>query len=418
MNRDFVLNWRPTAESQPQAAIFSQTVGQDSFLQIMLLPPNEKNSEQELARELIFVIDTSGSMAGQSIDQAKQSLQLALIQLRTIDRFNIIEFNSRTRSLFKNPKSANSDTLLKAKKFVHRLQAKGGTEMAPALNTAFKSQHSEQHVRQIIFITDGAVGNEQAIYKIIHNALADGRLYTIGIGSAPNSYFMRKAAQFGRGTFLHIGSSQQVETKMNQLFDKIKRPLATQLTIKWPQELNIETFPNRLPDLHRGEPVLVNAKIKQGLPHHGIEFSIHGVTKHNQQLKPWQKNLSLQQVGNHRGISKLWAQKKIESLLDKKIAGGDGDIVRQQVLEVALRHQLTSPYTSFIAVEKQISKPTGAHSVTKPITNAPPHGQARQTYAFPATATSAPLNILIGLLLISLALMIRKTTSKGYKVVG
>ena len=185
-----------------------------------------------MAREVIFVVDTSGSMGGVSIEQARASVSQALQQLRTQDYFNIIEFNSRHRSLYRRPMPATRHHVQRAQEFVRMLQASGGTEMRPALHAALAklpetdAYQEQAPLRQIIFITDGAVGNELALFEDISAQLGDNRLFTVGIGSAPNSWFMRKAAQFGRGSHTHIGNLDEVGEKMVALFERLARPVA------------------------------------------------------------------------------------------------------------------------------------------------------------------------------------------------
>src|SRR5690606_4296591 len=168
---------------------------------LMLMPPQVDNDEYSMQpREVIFVLDTSGSMAGESIRQAKMALQIAIEQLNPQDHFNLIAFSSSARSLWWDPMTASAANKLTAMSFLAELHADGGTEMAKALHLALDEQYPSHDLRQVIFITDGSVGNEQALMQLIEQKLGHSRLFTVGIGSAPNSYFMTGAAQAGRGT--------------------------------------------------------------------------------------------------------------------------------------------------------------------------------------------------------------------------
>ena len=183
---------------------------------------------------MVFIIDTSGSMEGTSIKQAKEALQMALDRLSPGDRFNVIEFNSVTRAVFGAPMPVDTATLAKAKSFVTALRARGGTEMKPALKAALTQDVAPGFVRQVVFLTDGAVGNEGELIHLIRERLSDRRLFTIGIGSAPNSFFLTKAAQYGRGTFTFIGDVREVAEKMGALFTKLESPVLTDIAISWP----------------------------------------------------------------------------------------------------------------------------------------------------------------------------------------
>ncbi|RKZ65296.1 MAG: marine proteobacterial sortase target protein, partial [Gammaproteobacteria bacterium] len=201
-NRDFVLDWKAEAGKAPMAALFTEEKDSDIYSLIMLLPPASETSPV-LHREVIYVIDTSGSMSGPSIVQAKQALNLALDRLKPGDRFNIIQFNSYTEKLFQFPQPLTHHALRQAHQYIDNLEAQGGTEMAPALSAALlkrgnNTNQNNYNIRQVIFLTDGSIGNEDKLFNIIQSQIGDSRLFTIGIGSAPNSHFMGRAAKFGR----------------------------------------------------------------------------------------------------------------------------------------------------------------------------------------------------------------------------
>jgi Ca-activated chloride channel family protein len=261
MDRDFVLDWKPLPAAAPRAAFFSEQVDGEYFGMLMIVPPSVAAPKVNIPREAVFVIDTSGSMGGVSIEQARRSVVQALDQLEPADRFNIIEFNSRHRALYRTSMPAVPRHINRAQAFVNQLQAGGGTEMLPALRLALTpSGEDDEHssppaLKQIVFITDGAVGNEIALFEEISTRLGDARLFTVGIGSAPNSWFMRKAAHFGRGSHTHVGDISEVEEKMSTLLRQLSRPALVNLDLKWPAA--VEGWPQNVPDLYYGEPLSV-----------------------------------------------------------------------------------------------------------------------------------------------------------------
>ncbi len=429
MDRDFVLQWQPVSGQNPQAAVFIESQQAHDYAMVMLLPPQPSSSTTEftttLPRDSLFIIDTSGSMGGNSIQQAKKSLLLALDRLKPQDHFNVIEFNSRYRKLFSNSLVATEETVRRAKSFVRSLEAGGGTEMAAALQAALNTPEiGDDSVRQIVFITDGSVGNEAALFQLIHQQLHSARLFTVGIGSAPNTHFMRKAAHFGRGTFTHIGSTDEVAHKMNQLFNKLESPQLHNINVRWPDGLTVEQNPHRVPDLYQGEPLLIKARLDR-LPATGIQLEITGQAhSHSSSLSPkqppsskqsptWHQSLTLLPNTNHpqSGIAQLWARQQISDLLDEKALGANADAIRARVLPLALRHQLLSPYTSFIAEDTTPRRPTSTnnHSEqkqtqnlktktlhTQAVGNQTPVGQVPLN--LPKTATTGPLHLLLGAL--------------------
>ena len=198
--RDFELAWTPDVGAAPATALFTETKGGKTYALLMALPPAVAKPSRALPREVTYIIDTSGSMEGVSMTQARDALAMALDRLQPGDRFNVIEFNSTTRSLFASPVDVDGATMQRARQFVSALRARGGTEMLPALEIALAGPREASMLRQVVFLTDGAVGNEDQILKLVGERIGDRRLFTVGIGPAPNMFFMTKAAQFGRGT--------------------------------------------------------------------------------------------------------------------------------------------------------------------------------------------------------------------------
>jgi Ca-activated chloride channel family protein len=228
MAHDFELVWRPVPDASPRAMLFSEVIQDRKHLLLMLLPPNELSTASEpVARELIFVIDTSGSMHGTSIEQAKKALTVALGGLRPVDRFNVIQFNSSTSAFRRAGVPATQANVDGARRYIHGLEADGGTEMRPALKRALRGDSEKGALRQIIFVTDGSVGNEEELFGLIEDQLGGSRLFTVGIGSAPNGWFMRKAAELGRGTYTYVSALHEVEERMDRLFRKLEQPQVT-----------------------------------------------------------------------------------------------------------------------------------------------------------------------------------------------
>ena len=363
-NQDFELTWRPAKGVGPSAGLFTEMIDGTPYYLAMVMPPHLKETQaSRLAREAIFVIDTSGSMAGTSIRQARASLLHALTRLTPADRFNIIQFNSDFDMLFDDAVMATPANLAVAASYVEALEAQGGTEMLSALNAALQDQSPDDRtVRQVIFLTDGAIGNEAQLFKTIATNRARSRIFTVGIGSAPNSFFMSRAAEVGQGTFTHIGAVDQVEARMTVLFDKLESPVVTDLSVAWPDGTKVEGWPSPLPDIYAGEPLVIAARIDETVPQAGnlVEFAGRFGNQ------PWKVRLSLEEASDRPGVSKIWARRKIASLeLDRaRRNSADGEIDRE-ILSTALAHGLVSRLTSLIAVDATPSRPSDASLSTR-----------------------------------------------------
>lgn len=427
MNRDILLRWRPQPAAQPRAAVFHERIGSEEYALLMVLPPvpgqaqateldeqgfAEARLARALPRELIFVIDTSGSMGGQPIRQARASLLFALSQLRGQDRFNIIAFAGEARGLFPSAVPADDYHLSHAQQFVERLRAGGGTEMRQALRlalpagedqvdgTALPRREAEEHLRQIVFITDGAVGNERELFQEIHRRLGQSRLFTVGIGAAPNGWFMRKAAQVGRGDKVIIADLAEVSSQMQSLFRRLSQPLYRNVTVIWPEP--VEPYPEVLPDLYADQPLWLSVRSEQAIAGSAITVSAEGINGLWQQTLLAGPPLTDMEAA-WQGIGTLWGRSAIEALLDEGILGRPQQDVRAAVLPVALKHQLLSPYTSFVAVEQQPSRPAEQVARPRAVPNLRAHGQAPQQYAWPATALGLRQQILMGVLALVVA---------------
>lgn len=414
MDSDLILRWQPNIGTAPQAALFKQshtpdaTAVQTDYYSMLMVTPPAAGVSQSLPRDITFIVDSSGSMAGTSMRQAKQSLQQGLQYLSGYDKFNVVDFDSQYRPLFNQSLSASVHNIEKAQAMINHLSADGGTEMLDALDFALSQPADESYLRQIIFITDGSIGNEVELFKLINNKLGNARLFTIGIGSAPNTHFMSKAAKFGRGSFTYVSDLNQVNTQIQELFAKINQPRLRNIKIDWP--LEVEQYPERVPDLYAGEPVLVIAKSKQ---------VIETVALSGQLLdRQWQQTISNPATAVNQTQSKnlntLWARHKIQALTEELHSPtsnhGAIEAIKSEITELGIVHQLVTKFTSFVAVEQIISRPQGASDKHKNVANLMPKGS---TMAAPSTATARDLYLILGSLLLLFAWFVVRAQAKS-----
>jgi len=397
-DRDFSLRWVPDVGAAPGAAVFVEPGRGCTYALAMVVPSVPADGTPRRAREVTLIVDTSGSMAGTSIDQAKAALKLALDRLAPGDRFNVIEFNTHARKLFDAPLPVDATTLRAARSFVGRLSANGGTEMREALEAALTRDVAPDYVRQVVFLTDGAVGNEDELFRLIRERLGDRRLFTVGIGSAPNRHFMAKAAQSGRGTFTSIGDLREVQARMEGLFRKLESPVLTDISIRWPGRA--EGWPASVPDLYAGEPIVVTAALDDA----DGEVVLTG----HAGVSPWMAVLPLGGHPPSPGVGVLWARAKIDALTDAGVAGAPADDVRPAIVALALEHHLVSRYTSLVAVDVTPTAPAGTTATPAAIPGNLPAGHEYESIfgGLPQTATPAALLARIGALLLAAAFAI------------
>jgi len=433
-DKTFDLTWQLIASNQPQISSFTQEVSGEHYTLLTFFPP-ETTVAQVIARDIIFIIDTSGSMQGGSMQQAKASLQLALLQLNNNDSFNIIAFDNETELLFPVTHMASAENISTAQKFIDNLRANGGTEMYRPLSNALMMKkdkaESAKAIRQIVFITDGAVANEFELMQLLNNAQENFRLnfrlYTVGIGAAPNGYFMKKAAQFGRGSYVFIQNNREVQRKMNHFMTKISQPALTNIDLMLDNQIHqqVEIYPKKIPDLYFGEPLQI--ALKSQVPITSVQLTAETAST------PFYQQLIIDDRQTSKGISSLWARRKIEDLVDSLIVGANKDQVKSQVIATSLNHQIISPYTSFIAVEKQpeVSSLLAKNDLSsaKKFQNNAVKAHESLLVAMPQTALDWQLQFLLGIALMLLSLVSLKNknlawftnarlTNKAFKLVS
>jgi Ca-activated chloride channel family protein len=353
-DRDFELTWTQAAVKAPSVGLFREHVGDADYLLAFVTPPSIERTEQKpLPREVIFVIDNSGSMGGTSIVQAKASLLYALGRLQPNDRFNVIRFDHTMDVLFPNSVPADREHVSNARSFVGALQAAGGTEMVPAMRAALTDNATGEtnYVRQVVFLTDGAIGNEQQLFDTLTAMRGRSRVFMVGIGSAPNTFLMTRAAELGRGSFTHIGSVEQVEERMRGLFAKLENPAVTGLTAKF-SDASADLTPAAIPDLYRDEPLVLAARLDKLAGSVEIKGRIGD--------RPWVVTLPLANAADGKGLSKLWARRKIDDAeIARTMREATPSEADKTILALALEHQLVTRLTSLVAVDKTPSRPEG-----------------------------------------------------------
>lgn len=355
-DRDFELNWKAIEGKSPYAGLFRETVDGKTYLLSFVTPPTAMSAEEKPAkREVVFVIDNSGSMAGPSMEQAKASLALAMSRLRPEEKFNVIRFDDTMTVHFPELVAATPDNRDAAIAFVRNLTADGGTEMLPALEAALRTQGPVEPgaLRQVIFLTDGAIGNETQLFDQIRDNRGDARVFTVGIGSAPNSHFMTKAAEYGRGTFTLIGAESEVAARMGELFAKLESPVMTDISATFEGAAATDITPDPMPDLYRGEPVVLTAELGGTTPKGKLRI----IGKAGDQ--PWRVEMDIAKASDGKGIAKLWARRKIDDLEASAATIADPASLDRQIETVALAHHLVSRVTSLVAVDVTPSRPAG-----------------------------------------------------------
>lgn len=350
-NRDFELRWSAAGDA-PSVGLFREKHGELDYVMATITPPSAERTGAVPPREMIFVIDNSGSMAGESMPAARRSLLYALETLRPQDRFNIIRFDDTMTQLFPDAVAASGRNIEQAKSFTHSLEAEGGTEMLPALEAALDDKSVDGRVRQIVFLTDGSLSNEAEMMEEISQNRGQSRVFMVGIGSAPNTFLMRRMAEAGRGTFTHVGYGDEAESQMQRLLDRLARPVATDLraTVNGG---NIDFAPRDLPDLYAGEPLVLLGRTR----HLQGTLIVSGLIEGRR----WSQTIDLSQGSQSDVVAKLWAYRRIAEVEAERWSGETSyERADESIEELGMAFHLVTSRTSLIAVDDTPSRPEGA----------------------------------------------------------
>ncbi|MFB9354350.1 marine proteobacterial sortase target protein [Sneathiella chinensis] len=393
-DRDFVLKWRLPVGNDLSSFLFQEEQDGVFYTLGLVAPPQLDASQTVSPRDVTFVMDVSGSMHGPAIEQGKTALLKALDLLTPQDRFEIIAFDSNFYPLFGKVQSATPEALQAGRDFVSGLEADSGTEMYPALEAALGYGADPAFNRQIMFLTDGAVGNEEEMFSLVERKLGDARLFTVGLGSAPNSWFMRKAAEFGRGIHVHIDNIEAAGITLEKLFEDMTRPGYRNVGLDGAGEAAV--YPQALSDMFGERPLIFVAASEQG----PLAPTLVAEDADGRAVSFPMKDA---EATPQAGIAKYWARKKIEGLMDARARGMDPAIVREAVLDVALKHEIMSEFTSFVAVDKTPARVQQDFLKKVRQSMNMPAGTSWDKIHGLQTATTMELNLLAGLLALGMA---------------
>ena len=353
-NRDFELGWR-LASPDPSVGLFRQKVGTQHYVMASITPPDSVQTAPPPPREMVFVIDNSGSMGGASMDQAKASLIHALETLSPQDHFNVIRFDDTLTQLFDHSVLASPEQVNTAVRFARSLKASGGTEMLPALKAALADSAATGApgtLRQIIFLTDGDISNEAEMAAAIANDNGRSHLFPVGIGSAPNQYLMARMATMGRGTYTNIGSGSEVTAKTTALLEMLKRPVVRNVTVRV-DGASLDLTPRILPDLYSGEPLVLLGKTDRLAGTMTISGKIGA--------RLWSTTLDLADAVDSPSVAKLWARRRIDDVETERTLGRvPEEKADEAIAALGLDHHLVTSQTSLVAVDRTPSRPAGA----------------------------------------------------------
>lgn len=349
-NKDFILRYE-VAGGKIQDSILTHRNGNDGFFTLILQPPDRVTPAEVAPKELVFVLDTSGSMSGFPIEKAKETMTLALEGLNPSDTFNLITFAGDTHILFPEPVPATKENLRKAQAFLASRSGSGGTEMMKAIRAALDPSDSQEHVRIVCFMTDGYVGNDVEIIGEVHKH-PNARVFSFGIGSSVNRFLLDKMAEHGRGEVEYVGLNDDGSAAARRFHERVRNPLLTDISVDWGELQVTDVYPQRLQDLFSAKPVVVTGRYTT--PGKST-IKLHGKLAGRSMTREIRVELPEKQF-HHDVLATLWARTRIEDLMAQDFTGihrgAPKAEVRLAITQLGLDYRLMTQYTSFVAVEE------------------------------------------------------------------
>ncbi|MGO9120310.1 MAG: VIT and vWA domain-containing protein [Desulfomonilaceae bacterium] len=386
-NRDFVLEYL-VAGDQIQSGFLAHKEDKEGHVALIMIPPKRVKPEQISPKEMIFVIDRSGSQHGKPLDKAKETMKYVIDNMNPDDTFNVIDFANTARMLFSEPKKNSPETRAKAIKYIYALEADGGTWMGPAVEKVCQIPPPENRLRIVTFMTDGYVGNDFEIISLVQKLRGKSRWFPFGAGNGVNRFLLDNMARVGGGEVDYVLLNRPGEEVAKKFYKRIAAPVLTDISLAMEGISLEEVFPGVVSDLWDSKPIIFKAKYsKTGKGSITIKGFGAG--------KPYEQKLEVnlpERESANLSLASLWARAKVDDLMDQDLMGVQRgkvkDELREEIIRVALEHRIMTQFTSFVAVEETVVT-VGGKPTTVAVPVEMPDGVSRERVFGDATGTLA-----------------------------
>ena len=350
-NKDLIVRYKVSGD-RTAPTILTTTTDQGAHFATYLIPAIAYRPDQIVPKDVVFLMDTSGSQSGDPIVKSQELMRRFINGLNPNDTFTIIDFSNTTRQLSSYPLPNTAANRQRAMRYIDQVDANGGTELMNGINAVTKfPAASDGRLRSIVLITDGYIGNDNEVIAAVQKNLKSGnRLYSFGVGSSVNRYLLERVAEVGRGTARVIRQDEPTAIVAEKFFRQINNPVLTNIQVKWEGDgAAPEIYPSNAPDLFAEQPLVlfgkkgdrVNGKLK-------ITGIAAGGERYEQTL-----DVNFGGVNSNLGIAQLWGRARIKDLMNQMF-GGEVKSLVDAVTQTALNYRLLSQYTAFVAVSEEV----------------------------------------------------------------
>lgn len=351
-DRDLVLYYT-VSERDLGLNLMAYREGQEPGFFVAMLSPRVKIEETGLAKDILFLLDTSGSMKGEKIHQAVDALKFCLRSLNPGDRFNLITFSSDLKTYAPEPREATAGEIERAVRFLEDLRADGGTNIHGALQEALGQKASGRQPGMIVFLTDGlpTVGQtdpEEILAMTSRQNQMEGngrrrRVFVFGVGYDVNTHFLDRLASENGAVSEYVRPDESIEVKVSRFYSKISTPVLTDLRIDFAGMNAEQIYPRELPDLFKGSQVIILGRYRNDGP---AVLSLTGRAGSKEQTYTFETAVRPRQ--SHAFIPRLWASRKIGYLIDQIRLHGQNQELVDEIVALSMEYGIITEYTSFL----------------------------------------------------------------------
>lgn len=354
--RDFILYYSLSQQAVDATLLaFRPRTDRDGYFMLLASPGIQATRQTEVAKDVIFVIDVSGSMAGEKIEQARDALRYCVNTLRPDDRFEIITFSSGLESFQSRLQPVSEEHVKNARYFINNLRAAGGTNIDRALQQAFalKSQPDDRPT-SLVFLTDGLpTEGETDIGRILRHVRESGknfiRVFSFGVGYDVNTFLLDKLSQESRGSVNYVKPGENIERQVSALFAKISSPVLTDTQIDFGDLEVYDVYPQEVPDIFKGQRTMLFGRYRAAGEN---EFTLSGRQGESRRQFRYTISLPERELENDF-IAQLWANRKVDHLLTQIRFHGESDELVESVRELGKEYGIVTPYTSYLVREEE-----------------------------------------------------------------
>lgn len=350
-NKDFILRYR-SAGAQISDSLLTYTDARGKYFTLTLQPPRRVLPAQAVPKEMVFVIDQTGSQSGWPLEKSKETMRYCIQNLNPGDTFNLIGFDTDVHPCFPRPVLATRQTIAQALRYLKPIQGDGGTDILKSVRYALKFPDDPNRLRVVCYMTDGFVGDDMEVLDYIQKNRGRARMFPLGVGESVNRFLIDSMAQMGGGVADYVTLSESGQQAAQRFYTRVQAPVLTNITVDWGTLPVRDVYPRAIPDLFSSTPIMVHGRLVG--PASGT-FTVKGMTA----AGPWTREVTVtpdDESPRHDALPSLWARAKVADLMAQDMAGvQNGNLapdLKAQIVQTGVDYHLMTQFTSFVAVEE------------------------------------------------------------------